>query len=37
MTDIFISYTHGDSSAARRLRGALMREGWSVWWDESLQ
>jgi hypothetical protein len=37
MTDIFISYTHEDSSAARRLRGALMHEGWSVWWDESLQ
>ncbi len=37
MADIFISYTHEDLSAARRLRGALMREGWSVWWDESLQ
>ncbi len=33
MSDIFISYKHHDSRAARELTSALAGRGWTVWWD----
>jgi hypothetical protein len=34
--DIFISYTHEDADAARRLATELTARGWSVFWDRVL-
>src|SRR5262245_6564468 len=35
--DVFISYSHQEVKAARRLANALIgARGWSVWWDTSL-
>lgn len=34
---IFISYAHVDVAVARRLRDALTRLGFSVWWDRELR
>ena len=34
--DIFISYTHEDSAAAKRLAEDLTSRGWSVFWDRVL-
>jgi len=34
---VFISYKREEAAAARRLREALVQEGFTVWWDEDLQ
>jgi TolB-like protein len=36
MTDVFVSYSRGDQAVARRVAEGLEREGFSVWWDQSL-
>lgn len=36
MTDIFISYCREDQATARRYADALAREGFSVWWDQTI-
>jgi hypothetical protein len=36
MADIFISYSKEDRDQALKLSSALEAEGWSVWWDKSL-
>lgn len=36
MPDIFISYSREDQAVARRFAQAFEREGFSVWWDQSL-
>jgi hypothetical protein len=33
MSDIFISYKREEQPVAKKLAGALEKEGWSVWWD----
>jgi len=37
MPDVFISYSRDDQPTARLYAEGLMREGFSVWWDQSLQ
>jgi hypothetical protein len=37
MADIFISYSKTDRELALKLSAYLVSEGWSVWWDKSLQ
>ncbi len=37
MSDIFISYSSADRATARQLAQALEQEGWSVWWDRTIQ
>ncbi|MES9922728.1 MAG: SUMF1/EgtB/PvdO family nonheme iron enzyme [Candidatus Thiodiazotropha endolucinida] len=37
MSDIFISYKREEQDKARQLATALMKEGWTVWWDRNLQ
>jgi TolB-like protein/tetratricopeptide (TPR) repeat protein len=34
--DIFLSYSRADQAIARRFAEGLEREGFSVWWDQSL-
>ena len=36
MPDIFISYSRDDQATARRFAEAFEREGFSVWWDQTL-
>jgi hypothetical protein len=36
MADIFISYSKADHALALKLSTFLEAEGWSVWWDKSL-
>lgn len=36
MSDIFISYARQDRPKAQVLAQALMRHGWSVWWDRTI-
>ena len=36
MTDIFISYARENQSSAQQLAQALEGQGWTVWWDHSL-
>jgi serine/threonine-protein kinase len=36
MPDIFLSYSREDQGIARRFAEGLSREGFSVWWDQSL-
>jgi TolB-like protein len=36
MADIFISYSRSDQPTARRFAEALEREGFSVWWDQTI-
>lgn len=36
MSDIFLSYASEDVAQAGELAHALMRCGWSVWWDRSI-
>ncbi|MEP7311902.1 MAG: TIR domain-containing protein [Pseudomonadota bacterium] len=36
MADVFLSYSRDDQSSARRFAESLKREGFSVWWDQSL-
>src|SRR5215218_2871699 len=36
MSDVFISYARADQSSAEALRDLLDKEGWDVWWDQSL-
>jgi TolB-like protein len=36
MPDVFLSYSREDQPVARRFAEALAREGFSVWWDQSL-
>ena len=35
--DIFLSYNREDSDTARRFAEGLEREGFSVWWDQTLR
>jgi TolB-like protein len=37
MPDIFLSYSREDQPTARRFAEALQREGFTVWWDQSLR
>ena len=37
MSDIFLSYNRADSDTARRFAEGLEREGFSVWWDQTLR
>ena len=37
MADIFISYSKADRELAIKLAAFLEAEGWTVWWDKSLQ
>ena len=34
--DVFLSYSREDQATARRFAEALEREGFSVWWDQTL-
>ncbi len=36
MPEIFLSYSREDQATARRFADGLAREGFSVWWDQSL-
>ena len=36
MPDIFLSYSRDDEATARRFAEAFEREGFSVWWDQTL-
>jgi hypothetical protein len=36
MVDVFISYSRKDEAAVARLAGAIMAEGYDVWWDAEL-
>ncbi len=36
MTDVFLSYNREDQVAARRFAEGFEREGFSVWWDQTL-
>jgi hypothetical protein len=36
MSDIFISYASADREHARQLADALIRRGYSVWWDRTI-
>jgi deoxyribodipyrimidine photolyase-like uncharacterized protein len=36
LPDVFLSYSREDQVTARRFADALQREGFSVWWDQSL-
>lgn len=36
MPDVFLSYSREDQAIARRFAEGLQREGFSVWWDQSL-
>lgn len=36
MPDVFLSYSREDQATARRFAGALQREGFDVWWDQTL-
>lgn len=37
MSDVFISYSRKDQAQAERLARALVRQGWSVWWDQDIR
>ena len=37
MADIFLSYASEDRSKAERLSSQLEDQGWSVWWDRTIQ
>lgn len=37
VTDIFISYSRQDEATARQFAGALAAQGFSLWWDDTLQ
>jgi TolB-like protein len=37
MPDIFLSYNRDDQATARRFAEAFGREGFSVWWDQTLR
>ena len=37
MPDIFLSYSRDDQPTARRFAEAFGREGFSVWWDQTLR
>src|SRR5262247_773751 len=36
MSDIFLSYDRADLARVRPLIQALERQGWSVWWDDTI-
>jgi TolB-like protein/tetratricopeptide (TPR) repeat protein len=36
MTDVFLSYNRDDQATARRFADGMKSEGFSVWWDQSL-
>lgn len=36
VSDIFISYASTDHPRIKPLVDALMRQGWSVWWDRAI-
>jgi hypothetical protein len=36
MADIFISYASADRDRAKVLADALVKKGWSVWWDRTI-
>ena len=36
MPDVFVSYSREDQPVARRFAEGFEREGFSVWWDQSL-
>jgi len=36
MSDVFVSYSHEDRPVAKRFAESLEREGFSVWWDQSI-
>jgi TolB-like protein len=37
LTDVFLSYSRDDQATARRFAEAFEREGFSVWWDQTLR
>jgi len=37
MSDVFISYKREDEACVRRLHDALVRAGFSVWWDRKIE
>jgi TolB-like protein len=37
LTDVFLSYNREDQATARRFAEAFEREGFSVWWDQTLR
>lgn len=37
MPDVLLSYSRDDQATARRYAEALAREGFEVWWDQSLR
>lgn len=37
MPDVFLSYSRQDQATARRIAEALAREGFDVWWDQTLR
>jgi TolB-like protein len=37
MPDVFLSYSREDQATARRFAEGLEREGFSVWWDQTLR
>ncbi len=37
MPDIFLSYSREDQAIARRFAEGFEREGFSVWWDQTLR
>lgn len=36
VSDIFVSYANADRPRVKPLVDALLREGWSVWWDRAM-
>jgi len=37
MADIFVSYSRADAARVQQLAAALAENGWTVWWDRSIQ
>lgn len=37
MADIFLSYAREDRAVAEKLADALVKRGWSVWWDRRIR
>jgi len=36
MADFFISYSRDDRKSAHQFATGLLREGFSVWWDQAI-